>query len=87
VAAGIVSTAAGITAFGSVTAKAQAPGRLTLQEALTLIDAGQKDTVAKIVRLSFAVVDARGSHCARAETAFAWPSPRSICDRLIVWTC
>jgi glc operon protein GlcG len=39
---------------------AQGPPRLSLQEALALIDAAQKEAAARSFRLSFAVVDARG---------------------------
>ena len=53
---------------------AQTPARLTLQEALTLIEAGQKDAAAKNLRLSFAVVDARGDLIALARMAGAGPN-------------
>lgn len=46
---------------------AQDAPRVTLQDALTLIDAAQKDAAAKNYRLSFAVVDQRGDLIAVAR--------------------
>jgi glc operon protein GlcG len=46
---------------------AQAPPRLSLQDALTLIDAAQTEAVSKNYRLSFAVVDQRGDLIAVAR--------------------
>lgn len=43
-----------------VPAVAQAPRRITLPEALQMIDAAVKESASKNYRLSFAVVDARG---------------------------
>lgn len=64
--------AGGFLAFGLVLAAsghsgAQAPPRVTLLEALALVDAGQKEATAKNYRLSFAVVDARGDLIALAR--------------------
>ncbi len=50
-----------------VTAQAPASSGVTLQEALTLIDAAQKEAAAKNYRLSFAVVDGRGDLIALAR--------------------
>jgi glc operon protein GlcG len=52
----------------------QAPERLTLADALALIDAGQKEAAAKSLRLSFAVVDARGDLVALARMPGATPA-------------
>ena len=46
---------------------AQEAPRVTLQDALTLIDAAQKEAAAKNYRLSFAVVDQRGDLIAVAR--------------------
>jgi uncharacterized protein GlcG (DUF336 family) len=43
------------------------PPRVTLEEALRLIEAGQKDAAGRNYRLSFAVVDARGDLVALAR--------------------
>lgn len=55
-----------IAATGTV-GLAQGPPRLSLQEALALIDAAQKEAASKNFRLSFAVVDARGDLIAVAR--------------------
>ena len=47
--------------------RAQTPARITLQDALALIEAGQQEALAKNYRLSFAVVDARGDLIALAR--------------------
>ena len=57
---------ASTTVLGIV-GEAQAPPRLSLQEALTLIDAGQKEAATRNYRLSFAVVDQRGDLIAVAR--------------------
>lgn len=54
---------------------AQAPNpRITLAEALQIIDAAQKEATAKNYRLSFAVVDARGDLIALARMPGAGPA-------------
>lgn len=51
----------------STPARAQQTASITLQDALTLIDAAQKEAAAKNYRLSFAVVDQRGDVVAVAR--------------------
>ena len=58
-AAGVVAVATMLWS-GAPAITAQDTPRVTLQDALTLIDAAQKDATAKNYRLSFAVVDQRG---------------------------
>ena len=53
--------------LGAPAIDAQNTPRVTLQDALTLIDAAQKDAAAKNYRLSFAVVDQRGDLIAMAR--------------------
>ena len=53
---------------------AQAPERLTLADALKIIDAAQKDAAAKNVNLSIAVVDGRGDLVALARMPGAGPN-------------
>ena len=60
-----VALVAGALSAGHV--QAQATPRLSLQEALTLIDAAQREAASKNYRLSFAVVDARGDLIAAAR--------------------
>jgi uncharacterized protein GlcG (DUF336 family) len=52
---------------GAPALDAQDAPRVTLQDALTLIDAAQKEAAAKNYRLSFAVVDQRGDLIAVAR--------------------
>jgi len=61
-------------AAGGATSRAQTPPRLTLAEALTLIDAAQKEAASRNLRLSFAVVDARGDLIALARMPDATPA-------------
>lgn len=61
VALGVILTAVSVPALAQ-----PAPG-ITLQDALTLIDAAQKEAAAKNYRLSFAVVDQRGDVVAVAR--------------------
>jgi len=65
-AAGVAAVAAMLWC-GAPTIDAQDTPRVTLQDALTLIDAAQKDAAAKNYRLSFAVVDQRGDLIAVAR--------------------
>lgn len=53
---------------------AQAPARLTLADALKIIEAAQKDAAAKNVNLSIAVVDGRGDLVALARMPGAGPN-------------
>src|SRR4249920_1866382 len=55
-------------------ALAQQAGKLTLAEALRLIDAARADAAAKSLRLSIAVVDARGDLVALARMPDANPA-------------
>lgn len=63
-----------ILTLSAATAAAQAPPRVTLADALALIDAAQKDAATKGYRLSFAVVDARGDLIALARMPGANPA-------------
>lgn len=65
-AAGVAAVAAMLWS-GAPAITAQDTPRVTLQDALTLIDAAQKDATAKNYRLSFAVVDQRGDLIAVAR--------------------
>lgn len=65
-AAGAAAVAATLW-LGAPAVVAQDVPRVTLQDALTLIDAAQKDAAAKNYRLSFAVVDQRGDLIAVAR--------------------
>ena len=55
-----IACAAAIVAFGAGAAAQDTAPRLSLTEALQLIEAAEKEATAKSYRLSFAVVDARG---------------------------
>jgi uncharacterized protein GlcG (DUF336 family) len=61
-------------AAGGLTLRAQTPSPLTLADALTLIEAGQKEAAARNLRLSFAVVDARGDLVALVRMPDATPA-------------
>jgi len=65
-AAGVVAVAAMLWS-GAPAITAQDTPRVTLQDALTLIDMAQKEATAKNYRLSFAVVDQRGDLIAVAR--------------------
>lgn len=62
-----VAVACAVVGAASVPALAQQTPSMTLQDALTLIDAAQKEAAAKNYRLSFAVVDQRGDVIAVAR--------------------
>jgi glc operon protein GlcG len=65
---------AAVLAVASNPVVAQPAGKLTLAEALRLIDAARADASAKSLRLSIAVVDARGDLIALARMPDANPA-------------
>jgi len=62
-----VAAVAAMLGLGAPALDAQEAPRVTLQDALTLIEAAQKEAAAKNYRLSFAVVDQRGDLIAVAR--------------------
>lgn len=65
--AGRAALAFALVGAASGSASAQQTSSITLQDALTLIDAAQKEAATKNYRLSFAVVDQRGDVIAVAR--------------------